>query len=95
MSAAVEQAGARAADAILRYVGHAAVAIVVERNAGEENPHVCHSHDVCDANAFMGVALQAAGVDDQEPNWSEAWAAMQARLGELVEAWRSDRQTMV
>jgi hypothetical protein len=61
---------------------------VVQRNAEETNPSVCHSHDFCDANALMNTVFyqilgydandtQKAGyVTMSEPSWklwSEAW----------------------
>ena len=56
---------------------------IVERNASEPHPDVCHSHDYCDANMVMMDAFRALGFDcssDPEEDsgigfvWDESWA---------------------
>ena len=66
------------------------MAKVLERNAKEDNPGVCHSHDFCDANmamleAFGNLSLHApCDLTDDTPEheaacrqWSGAWAIAQ------------------
>lgn len=36
---------------------------VVERNKNEVGPHICHSHDFCDANMFLYAVLKKYGMD--------------------------------
>jgi len=53
-------------------------------NAAESNPHVCHSHDFCDANVFMEEAISEAGVSVGVDHpyhsqvWREAWKKAKA-----------------
>lgn len=57
---------------------------IVERNACEPDPMVCHSNDFCDASGIMFSAFQSLGVepvdhegvifDDVLKMWNEAWA---------------------
>jgi hypothetical protein len=53
---------------------------VRSRNACQSDPHVCHSHDFCDANMAMAPAFEQ--IVGREPDvasmadaalWSEAW----------------------
>lgn len=53
---------------------------VIARNQEESNPHVCHSHDFCDANMVMDAALGSLGVEDPDVSdpvvvslWNQAW----------------------
>lgn len=57
---------------------------VIERNATEENPDACHSHDFCDANEIMLQAWRDCGLsedaivggnpaDDAHCLWETAW----------------------
>ncbi len=65
------------------------MAAVTARNRAEVNPHVCHSHDFCDANMAMDEAFRkvfgrpasdyldaAEGTLDEMPweIWNDAWA---------------------
>lgn len=43
---------------LLDDIGAANLATVIERNAANVNPSVCHSHDFCDANMTMLTAWQ-------------------------------------
>ena len=60
--------------------------IVLDRNAAQDNPDVCHSHDFCDANMVMQIAAKNLGyaenfdtadtedrVDDCCNLWNAAW----------------------
>lgn len=56
------------------------IAEVRKRNATETSPHVCHSHDFCDANMAMdeawGSFMQAHIDGDDESQaklWNDAW----------------------
>lgn len=59
------------------------MAEVVRRNTAETNSNICHSHDFCDANEAMIVALSNAGVDTDDMEmmnddamcslWNAAW----------------------
>lgn len=62
---------------------------VVARNRAEKNPHICHTHDFCDANQLMIDALMALGMpedafdpqsEEQTHLINEAWT-----LAKLVE----------
>jgi hypothetical protein len=50
-----------------------------ERNRCESSPHVCHSHDFCDANMVMAAAFAAHGTKVDVDNdvhtalWTGAW----------------------
>jgi len=46
-------------------------------NATETNPHVCHSHDYCDANEAMAGAFARLGLDPltEDRLWNAAWRA--------------------
>ncbi len=52
---------------------------VCERNANEQNPNVCHTHDFCDANEVMATAWNDCGFpaldqsDEQLALWNAAW----------------------
>ena len=53
---------------------------ICKRNAAEPNPHVCHSHDFCDANiamlaAFLGEGIDAPADDAAYDEWSRVWDA--------------------
>ena len=53
---------------------------LIDANANESDPAVCHSHDYCDANQTMLDAMSALGVEynDESTIWSDAW--LHARL---------------
>jgi hypothetical protein len=62
---------------------------MVRDNRTETNPHICHSHDHCDANMVMAEAFEAlAGVapdidnDDHTALWNAAWDAAMPALRE-------------
>lgn len=64
---------------------------VVSRNADEESPNVCHSHDFCDANMAMAEAWENAfgfdpDVADEEvaTRWGEAWNLAMASWGGMA-----------
>lgn len=51
-----------------------------QRNAVQQQPNICHSHDFCDANMVMAQAFEAAsGIkvdienDNQRYIWTSAW----------------------
>ncbi len=59
---------------------------VLDRNAAQDNPGVCHSHDFCDANMVMQTAAKNLGyaenfdtadtedqIDDCCSLWNAAW----------------------
>ena len=48
---------------LLKDIGRVGVAKVVAENAAEKDPHICHSHDYCDANMTMHNAGVALGLD--------------------------------
>jgi hypothetical protein len=63
---------------------------VVQLNAQEDNPNICHSHDFCDANMAMDEAMKKLGVEPMIPTdeegmpqeicdlWNRAWAMAKA-----------------
>lgn len=59
----------------------AELAVVVERNAAETDPNICHSHDFCDPNQSMIDALATFGMEF-EPELcapiNEAWTLAKA-----------------
>jgi len=46
------------------------------RNAAEDSPGVCHSHDFCDANMVMAEAMQRHGFDVESDQWAENDSAL-------------------
>lgn len=60
------------------------------RNAREEDPRICHSHDVCDANQAMIDAMQTLGEtldldDPRHEEWADqAWCL--AKAGNFIPA---------
>lgn len=53
---------------------------VIELNRAEPNPHVCHSHDFCDANEVMAEAFEDWTGSEPRPDsdedtslWNNAW----------------------
>lgn len=49
------------------------------RNATEDNPHVCHSHDFADANEAMAQVFQELGLSvDDVRLWTAAWTYAKA-----------------
>lgn len=63
---------------------------MLARNAKETDPHICHSHDYCDANMAMAEAFKA--ITGREPDgddaddadnilWSKAWDIAMPTLG--------------
>lgn len=63
-------------------IGSEKFSLVLASNREEVSPHVCHSHDFCDANMVMNEAFKASvGVDASEDinnetllaKWSSAW----------------------
>ena len=54
---------------------------VVERNKNETDPHICHSHDFCDANMFLYDVFKKYGMDPAAEGgmkkcadlWNSAW----------------------
>ena len=55
------------------------LAAVDERNAREESPIVCHSHDFCDANVALAEVFEKYGLDPLSQDdsiinlWNTAW----------------------
>lgn len=63
-------------------------AAVVQRNAMDDDPNVCHSHDFCDANEAMIEAHQIAfGCD-----FPEGWADSEEYTSFLNAAWETARK---
>jgi len=52
---------------------------VVERNKNEADPHICHSHDFCDANMFLYDVFKKYGMDKWADLWNRAWNLAKAR----------------
>lgn len=60
---------------------------VIQRNAAETHPGICHSHDFCDANMAMLEAAELFGLDcdscihDEAANrlWNAAWNLAKAK----------------
>ena len=54
---------------------------IVERNKNETDPHICHSHDFCDANMFLYDVFKKYGMDSAAKGgirkcadlWNSAW----------------------
>lgn len=68
-----------------REIGPQRFTEVVRRNAVEQSPSVCHSHDFIDANEVMAEAFRAVigrEIDLQSDAdcalWSDAWAVAKA-----------------
>ena len=61
---------------------------LINLNANELNPAVCHSHDYCDANQIMIDSISFIGIEYSAEStlWSDAW--LHARL-ELFEKERA------
>jgi hypothetical protein len=47
---------------------------VVERNKNEADPHICHSHDFCDANVFLYDVFKKYGMDPAAKGGMKKWA---------------------
>ena len=71
------------AAALTELLGPHTMRAIVDRNASEPHPDVCHSHDYCDANVVMMDAFLSLGFEcSSEPAedsgigfvWDEAWA---------------------
>jgi hypothetical protein len=59
--------------------------IVLERNAAEEHPDICHSHDFLDANMIMASAFEKVHGHFVDPTiegdcekWNAAWKEAKA-----------------
>ena len=59
---------------------------VVERNAAETNPSICHSHDFCDANQAMIDAF--AIIHGREPNLTTDTDEINAAWAEAKASWQ-------
>lgn len=55
-------------------------------NTAETDPHICHSHDWCDANMAMDEAFRALSIDHEE-RWGEDWASAEAAGALWNTAW--------
>lgn len=61
--------------------------LVVQRNAAETHPNICHSHDFCDANVVLHEVFLAHGMDPAEEGgmnrwgsvWDEVWTLAKVR----------------
>jgi len=63
-----------------RWLGTEKMIEVDKRNQNELDPHICHSHDFCDANMAMAEAFQKIVGHDADVHsgtdvalWTEAW----------------------
>lgn len=72
-------------------IGFNSIRLVAELNAAETVEGVCHSHDFCDANEVMLIALDDLGLpspvgdderarDEGEALVNEAWATFRRRI---------------
>ncbi len=64
-------------------IGASPLREVDQLNNAEPNPHVCHSHDYCDANEYMAEAFRGVvgrEIDLQSDEDSGLWAAAWARF---------------
>jgi hypothetical protein len=58
----VEKLAHRFALQLIMAIGMSKVKQVVKLNDNESDPHVCHSHDFCDANMCMLEAMKLEGI---------------------------------
>jgi hypothetical protein len=50
--------------------------LVIERNAAETDPNICHSHDFCDANVVLLDVFRAHGMDPADEGGMEKWGSL-------------------
>jgi Protein of unknown function DUF262 len=92
----------RFVELLVQELGASTFQEVVEHNAAETNPSVCHSHDFCDANMVMVVAWHEtvgrhfeAESERQTAIWSKAWDLAKELMPkhlELLKAGSRQRQ---
>lgn len=59
---------------------------VVERNKNEADPHICHSHDFCDANMFLYDVFKKYGMDPVAKGGMDKWADLWNNAWNLAKA---------
>jgi hypothetical protein len=52
------------------------MADVVERNAREASPRICHSHDFCDANELLLEVFHSHGMDVADEGGLDRWGKL-------------------
>ena len=82
----VEAVASKFGETLREWLTKTEMKLVVKRNAEEDDPRICHSHDFCDANMAMFEAVKAVMGPDAFPQegdpdgevvmqvWNEAWA---------------------
>jgi hypothetical protein len=49
---------------------------IVERNHGETNPRICHTHDFCDANVVLFDVFMKYGMNIAEEGGRDRWGQL-------------------
>src|SRR5262245_38582271 len=68
------------------------------RNAQQEHPDICHTHDFCDANEAMAEAMERHGIvvdvddDAQHALWNAAWNVAKVEMVRLGKAHLDHRE---
>lgn len=78
MSEQIKNLSVAFSEALVEDLGTETVTTIIERNAAETDPNVCHSHDFCDANMVMLAAFEShfdrvANLNDDAYLMSQAW----------------------
>lgn len=60
--------------------------MVIERNAEETNPRICHSHDFCDANVVLLEVFLSHGMDPADEGGMERWGGLWDATWNLAKA---------
>ncbi len=60
--------------------------LAAQRNSEQPDPHICHSHDFCDANMALHAAFMRHGMDPADESGMELWGGLWDRAWNLAKA---------
>ena len=84
LSVTVEQLASEFSKALSTQLTPAQMREVIARNAQEMDPHICHSHDFCDANVVMHEVFLAHDMDPAEEGGAEKWGNLWDKVWNLA-----------
>jgi hypothetical protein len=88
-NAVITRVAARFCERLWHNLSPADMSTIISGNDGEDDPRVCHSHDVCDPNLYMAEAIEDEGLMVYDGRgrmptsivilWNAAWGLAKAQ----------------
>lgn len=79
MKPTIEELAKKFSEVLRAHLGYEEMTELIIKNANEDDPVICHSHDFIDANMVMLEAFESFGIPeakifiDLQWLWNEAW----------------------